>query len=167
MADVAPGLVFPDRENKSTEEGPAALRGRESSDHHFLPLRRLDLKPFRTPAARGVHAIGALRHDAFQPLSLGFREELPTIRFAVTAERDQLVARQDGFEPFLALEQRLLPQVRTCLEHQIESAIQKLRLMPQRVLEQLKMRDAILSDCDELAVDHGVALDAFERLGDL
>jgi hypothetical protein len=28
------------------------------------------------------------------------------------------------------------------------------------ILEQLEMRDAVLSDRDELAVDHGVTLDA-------
>src|SRR5215207_9380563 len=39
--------------------------------------------------------------------------------------------------------------------------------MSQRVLKQLKMRDAVLSDRDELAVDHGVALHALQRLGDL
>lgn len=39
--------------------------------------------------------------------------------------------------------------------------------MTQRVLQQLKMRDAVLSDRDELAVDHGVALHALQRFGDL
>src|SRR3954464_9550622 len=39
--------------------------------------------------------------------------------------------------------------------------------MAQRVLKKLEMRDAVLSDCDELAVDHGVALDALQRFGDL
>lgn len=139
MADVTLSTAFPHRENKSPEEWPGAPRRREPGDHHFLPLRRLDLKPVRTPGARRVHAIGALGHDAFQSLSLGFREERRTIRVTVTAERDQLVARQDSFEPFLALEQTLLPQVLAVLEQQIESAIQKLRLVSQRVLEQLKM----------------------------
>ena len=39
--------------------------------------------------------------------------------------------------------------------------------MAQRVLEQLEMRYAVLADRDELAIDHGVALHAFERLRDL
>src|SRR5215213_9353034 len=39
--------------------------------------------------------------------------------------------------------------------------------MAQRVLKQLEMRDALFSDRDELAVDHGVALHALQRLGDL
>ena len=39
--------------------------------------------------------------------------------------------------------------------------------MAQRVLKQLEMRDAVFSDRDELAVDHGVALHALQRLGDL
>jgi len=37
----------------------------------------------------------------------------------------------------------------------------------QRILEQLKMRDAILSDGNKLAIDHGIMLDAFECRGDL
>src|SRR5213080_5012323 len=39
--------------------------------------------------------------------------------------------------------------------------------MAQRVLKQLEMRDPVLSDRDELAVDHGVALYALQRFGDL
>src|SRR6185437_9239721 len=71
------------------------------------------------------------------------------------------------FEPLLALEQSLLPQVRSVLEHKIEDAVQKLRLVPQRVLQKLEMRDSVLSDRHEFAINHGVALDALECLGDL
>jgi hypothetical protein len=39
--------------------------------------------------------------------------------------------------------------------------------MAQRVLKQLEMRDAVFSDRDEFAVDHGVALDALQCFGDL
>ncbi|MCP1912849.1 hypothetical protein J2R96_005329 [Bradyrhizobium elkanii] len=39
--------------------------------------------------------------------------------------------------------------------------------MTQRVLKQLEMRNAVLSDRDELAIDHGVALHALQRFGDL
>ena len=83
------------------------------------------------------------------------------------AEGDQPVARQNCLQPLLALEERLLAQVRCVLEHEIESAIQQLRFMAQRVLKQLEMRDAVLSDRDEFAVDHGVALHALQRFGDL
>jgi hypothetical protein len=38
--------------------------------------------------------------------------------------------------------------------------------MAQRVLKQLEMRDAVLADRDEFAVDHGVALHALQRFGD-
>ena len=38
--------------------------------------------------------------------------------------------------------------------------------MAERVLQQLKMRDPVLVECDEFAVDHGVACDAFERFRD-
>ena len=85
----------------------------------------------------------------------------------MSAEGDQLVARQDGLEPLLALEERQLAQVLAVLEHEIEGAIQQLRFMAQRVLKQLEMRDAVFSDRDEFAVDHGVALDALQRSGDL
>ena len=39
--------------------------------------------------------------------------------------------------------------------------------MAQRVLQQLEMRDAVLSDRNEFAINHGVALHAFQRFGDL
>ena len=39
--------------------------------------------------------------------------------------------------------------------------------MAQRVLKQLEMRDTVLSDRDELTVDHGVARHARQRFGDL
>ena len=62
---------------------------------------------------------------------------------------------------------RLLAQVHCVLKHEIESAILELRFMAQRILEQLEMRDAVLSDRDELTVDHGVALHALQGFGDL
>ena len=85
----------------------------------------------------------------------------------MSAEGDQLVARQNCLQPLLALDKRLLAQVHRVLEHEIESAIQQLRFMAQRVLKQLEMRDAVFSDRDEFAVDHGVALDALQCFGDL
>ncbi len=39
--------------------------------------------------------------------------------------------------------------------------------MAQRVVKQLEMRDAVLTDRDKLTVDHGVALHALQRFGDL
>src|SRR5581483_9673780 len=167
VPDVMPGIVLPHGENKGTEERSAASGRREAGDHNFLSLRRLDLQPICGSPSGGVRAIGTLRHDTFQSLSLGFREEGRTFDFAMRAERDQLVARQNGFETFLALEEGLLPQVPPFLEHQVKSAVQKLRLVSQRILEQLKTRDAILSDRNKLAIDHGLKLDAFECLGNL
>ena len=38
--------------------------------------------------------------------------------------------------------------------------------MAQRILEQLEMRDAVVSDRDEFAIDHSVALHALQRFGD-
>src|SRR4051812_49609114 len=83
------------------------------------------------------------------------------------AEGDQPVARQNRLQPLLALKERMLAQVRCVLEHEVESAIQQLRFMAQRVLQQLEMRDAVFSDRDEFAVDHGVALHALQRFGNL
>jgi hypothetical protein len=42
----------------------------------------------------------------FEMPPFGFGEELLPVAFAVRAERDQLMVRQDGLEPFLSLEQR-------------------------------------------------------------
>jgi hypothetical protein len=126
----------------------------EAGDHDLLPLRGLYLEPIGSPASGCVGAGGALRHDAFEALTLGLSEELFAGPFAVTAERDQLVARQNGLEPLLAFEERPLPQVLSVLEHKIESAVKKLRLMAQRVLKKLEMRHPVLSDRDEFPVDH-------------
>jgi hypothetical protein len=85
----------------------------------------------------------------------------------VVAECDQLVARQDGLEPLLALEERQRMQVLAVCEHEVECAVQKLSLVAQGVLKQLKMGYAILPDRDELAIDHGVRLHALECFRDL
>jgi hypothetical protein len=102
-----------------------------------------------------------------RPFPLGLGEVFRTVRFAVMAESDQPVTWQDRFQPLLALEKRLFAQVHCVLKHKIKSAIQELRFVAQRVLKQLEMRDAVFSDRDELAVDHGVALHALQRFGDL
>ena len=81
-----------------------------------------------------------------RPFRLGLGEEFRTDRFAVTAEGDQPVARQDRFQARLALEKRLSAQINCVLKHQIEGAILELCFMTQRVLQQLEMRDAVLSD---------------------
>jgi hypothetical protein len=61
------------------------------------------------------------------PFSFG--EELLPVAFAVRAERDQLVVRQDGLEPFLSLEQRQVPQILAAREHEVERAVQELGFM--------------------------------------
>jgi hypothetical protein len=102
-----------------------------------------------------------------QTLPIGLSEEFRAVPFTVSAEGDQLVARQNCLQPLLALEKRLLAQVHCVLKHEIEGAIQEVRLMAQRILKQLEMREAVLSDRDEFAIDHGVALHALQRFGDL
>src|SRR5712671_4618487 len=94
MSDVAPCFVFPHGEDQGAEERPGAPRRREPGDYYFLSLCRLDLQPIWGPASGRISAVGALRHDPFQTLSLGLCEEFPTVSFAVSAEGDQLVARQ-------------------------------------------------------------------------
>src|SRR3979490_111380 len=111
MSDVAPCVVFPHGEDKGAEERPGAPGRREAGDHHFLSLCRLDLQPIRGAASGRIRAVGALRHDAFQALPLGLGEEFRTIPFAVMAESDELVARQNCLQPLLALEERVLTRV--------------------------------------------------------
>src|SRR5450432_3528132 len=53
------------------------------------------------------------------------------------------------------------------MKHKIESAVKQLSLVAQSVLQQLKMRNPVFVQCDEFAVNNGVAFDAFERLRDL
>ena len=109
VADVPPCIVFAYRQHEGAEEGPSSPRRGEAGDHDLLPLRGLHLQPIGGPASGRVRAVGALGHDAFEMSPLGFCEELRAVAFAVVAERDQLVARQDGLEPLLALEKRQRP----------------------------------------------------------
>src|SRR6476620_2491394 len=52
------------------------------------------------------------------------------------------------------------------MEHQIERTVEQLRLVAQRILQQLKMRDAVFIKSDELAIDYGISLDTLERFRD-
>jgi hypothetical protein len=107
MSDVAPCFVFPHGEDQGAEERPGAPRRREPGDYYFLSLCRLDLQPIGGPASGRVRAVGALRQEAFQTLSLGLGEEFLTVPLAVRAEGDEFVARQNRLQPLLALEERL------------------------------------------------------------
>src|ERR1700712_3279067 len=77
------------------------------------------------------------------------------------------MTRQDGFKPLLAFEEGQSPQVLAILKHEVEGAKLELRLFAERVLQELKMRDAVLVEHHELAVDHGIPADPFERPGNL
>src|SRR5437016_4541996 len=103
MSDVAPCVAFPHGKDEGAEERPGAPGRREPGDHYFLALCRLDLQPIRGAASGRIGAVGTLRHDAFQALPLGLGEEFRTIPFAVSAEGDELVARQNCLQPLLAL----------------------------------------------------------------
>jgi hypothetical protein len=103
MSDVAPCVAFPHGEDKGAEERPGAPGRREAGDHHFLSLCRLDLQPIRGPASGRINAVGPLGHDPFEALPLGLGEEFRTVPFAVSAEGDQLVARQNRLQPLLTL----------------------------------------------------------------
>src|SRR4051794_19510738 len=106
VTDIAPAVLLAHREDKCPEKGPRSPGRSKSRDDDFLPFRCLDLEPVRGAAAGHVPAIRALRHDAFKALPPGFLEELDAERLAVTAEGDQLVARQDGAKPLFAFKQR-------------------------------------------------------------
>src|SRR5882757_6186810 len=81
----------------------------------------------------------------------------------MTAERDQLMPRQNRLEAPFTLQERQFPQIFSTLKHEIECAVLQLRLLAERVLQQLKMRHAFLVERDKFAVDHGVAFYALER----
>src|SRR4051812_37721532 len=86
MSDVSPCVAFPHGEDQGAEERSAASRRREADDHHFLSLCRLDLQPIQGPASGRIHAVGALRHDAFETFPLGLGEEFLAVPFTVSAE---------------------------------------------------------------------------------
>ena len=96
VADVPPRIVLAYRQHERAEERPGSSGRREPGDHDLLPLRSLHLQPIGGPASGRVGAVGTLGHDALEMSPLGFCEELSSFAFAVVAERDQLVARQDG-----------------------------------------------------------------------
>jgi hypothetical protein len=49
------------------------------------------------------------------------------------------------------------------MKHEIECDVLQLRLMAERVLQKLEMRNAVFADRYQLAIDNGIALHAFER----
>jgi hypothetical protein len=61
-------------------------------------------------------AVRALGHDAFKALRLCFLKELCSRRFSVPAESNELMARQDGFEPRFAFEQGKTAQILAVME---------------------------------------------------
>ena len=63
--------------------------------------------------------------------------------------------------------QRQARKIFAVLKHEIEGAVEELCFTAQRILQELEMRNAVLVERDKLAVDDGIALDAFERLCDL
>src|SRR4051812_44509645 len=138
VADVPPCTVVAYRQHEGAEEGPGSPRRREAGDHYLLPVRGLHLQPIGGPASGRVRAVGALGHYTFEMSQLSFCEELCAATFAVVAECDQLVARQDGLEPLLALEERQRTEVLAVCEHEVKCAVQKLGLAAQGVLKQLE-----------------------------
>ena len=83
------------------------------------------------------------------------------------AEGEQRMTGQDASKPLLALQEGLLTQILAGAEHQIKDAIEQLGLMTERVLEQLKTRDALAVERYQFAVEDGVYLHALQRLSDL
>jgi hypothetical protein len=51
---------------------------------------------------------------------------------------------------------RRTAEILAVLEHDVEHAVIKTRGCVESILQQLEPRDAMLVECDELAVDHGV-----------
>ena len=124
---------------------------------NLLTFRGLDFQPVFGAAAGSVSAIGTLRHDPLKAIALCFLEELPARCLAVTAERYQPVVRQDILEPLFAIEQRQTAQILTIQKHEVEGAVKQLRFVAERILQQLKMRDAVRIEYHKLAVYYGIA----------
>src|SRR4051794_25269903 len=97
------------------------------------------ISPCATPSAPLMvvrSSVGALGHDAFETFPLGLGAEFGAVPFAVSAEGNQLVARQNCVQPPLAVAERRLAQVRRLLKHEVEGAVQRLWFMPERVVKQ-------------------------------
>ena len=105
MADIPPGIFLAHCKDERSKKWPCSPWSRESCDDDLLAFRSFDFQPVLGAATRVIGAARALGHDAFKALPLGLLEERPAGRLAVTAEGNQLVARQDVFEPLFALEQ--------------------------------------------------------------
>src|ERR1700733_15655106 len=75
--------------------------------------------------------------------------------------------RQQTAQQLLALDERKAAKVLPASEHDIENAVPQRCLRPQRILEQLEMRNAPCIERNELSVQHGVRLHLFQRLCDL
>jgi len=68
------------------------------------------------------------------------------------AECQQRMLRQQTAQPLFAFEERKAAKVLAASEHDIEDAIQERRLRPQRILEELEVRDALSIERNEFAV---------------
>ena len=77
------------------------------------------------------------------------------------------LARQNAAQPLLALKKRKAPQIFAVAEHHVEDAVEELRLMAQRILQQLEARDAVPIQRDEFAVENSVDFEALESTRDL
>src|ERR1700761_7036429 len=159
MTDVSPGVDFSHGEDQGAEKLPCAPGCREASNNDLLPLCGLHLEPVGSSDSGGVGAFSALCHDAFEALALGLGKELLAAAFAVTAEGNE--------QTHFSFKQRQRAKVFAFRKHKVEDAVEKFCFVAKRILQQLKMGSAILSNSDQLAVDDGVTLDAFESLGDL
>jgi hypothetical protein len=166
VADVAPGLTLAHREHQGTEAGARPPRCGEPDYHNLLATRGLDLEPVGAAGAGPVEAGGALGHDAFQTRLLRLLEDFRAVLRDVLAEGQQPMLGQDAAQALLARDQGQSAQVLARKEHQIERAVEERGLGPQCVLQELKARDAVRIEGNELAIDHGVLLDLFEGLGD-
>src|SRR5688500_2924045 len=80
------------------------------------------------------------------------------------AEGQKRVLRQDAAQAGLALDERKVTKILAAGEHDVEDAIAKRRLCPQRILQQLEMRYAAGIEGNQLAIEHRIHFDLFQGL---
>src|SRR6185503_12083032 len=95
VTDEAPFLTLAQGEHQCSETRSRPSGGCKAGNDDLLAFRRLDLQPIICTGSREVLAIGALGHDTFEAVTVGFLKEFSAALLTVAAELYQLVAWQD------------------------------------------------------------------------
>ena len=150
-AQWSPSAV-PAAEDERAELRPPARSARVADDREVVLRAQLELLPLRRPPPRAVRSVGALRHDALEPLRPCRVEE----RGAVVERRRQPDGVDRGVEEILEHPSPLLeraPDHGTLVELQ---QVERDQHEPSRAgLERLEPCSSRVVERAHLAVDHG------------